>query len=187
VQRTLLRVLLIVRDTWQVLRQMGVLQTELLKRDKTVYAQEVKAEGKELKFADMRFEHFERRRQELLLQAQRQRRHNIMRARRLALESKALTVIEEDGAQAGQEVAKELSSESKAATDEQVESSLVKNERLRVQRMEAIERKRIEKQLAHALDSKESVSELKEKLHNKEIIREVSKINKVLHSACCAR
>ena len=44
---------------------MGVLQTELLRRDKAVYAQEVHAEGKEIKFADMRFEHFERRRQEL--------------------------------------------------------------------------------------------------------------------------
>jgi hypothetical protein len=168
------------RDTRQVLRQMGVLQTELLRRDKTVYAQEVKSEGKELKFADMRFEHFERRRLELLQQAQRQRRHNIMRARRLALESsKALTVIEEDSAQAGQEVAKELSSDSKAVAEEQVESSLVRNERLRVQRMEAIERKRVEKQLAHALDAKESVSELKEKLHHKEMLREVSKINKV--------
>jgi hypothetical protein len=164
----------------QVLRQMGVLQTELLRRDKAVYAQELKAEGKELKFADLRFEHFERRRQDLLLQARRQRRYNIMRARRLQLESsKALTVIEEESAQGGQEVAKELSSESRTAIGEQVESSLVKNERLRVQRIEAIERKRIEKQLAFALDSKETVSELQEKLHQKEVIREVSKINKV--------
>ena len=159
---------------------MDVLQTELLRRDKAVYAQEVHAEGKEIKFADMRFEHFERRRQDLLQQAKRQRRHNIMRARRLQLESsKALTVIEEDSAQEGQEVAKELSSESKAAGD-YVESSLVKNERLRVQRIEAIERKRIEKQLAFALDSKETVSELQEKLHQKEVIRQVSKIHKVL-------
>ena len=76
-------------------------------------------------------------------------------------------------------MAKELSSESKAAGD-YVESSLVKNERLRVQRIEAIERKRIEKQLAFALDSKETVSELQEKLHQKEVIRQVSKIHKVL-------
>jgi hypothetical protein len=161
---------------------MGVLQTELLRRDKSVYAQEVKSEGKELKFADMRFEHFERRRQELLQQAKRQRRQNIMRARRLQLEtSKAMTVIEEETPEAEREVSKELSTESKAsaAAGEQVESSLVKNERLRVQRIEAIERKRIEKQLAFALDSKESVSELQEKLQQKEMIREVSKINKV--------
>jgi hypothetical protein len=165
----------------QVLRQMGVLQTELLRRDKSAYAQEVHAEGKEIKFADMRFEHFERRRQDLLQQAKRQRRHNIMRARRLQLESsKALTVIEEDSAQEGQEVAKEMSSESKAAVGNYVESSLVKNERLRVQRIEAIERKRIEKQLAFALDSKETVSELQEKLHQKEVIRQASKIHKVL-------
>jgi hypothetical protein len=163
---------------------MGVLQTELLRRDKSVYAQEVKSEGKELKFADMRFEHFERRRQELLLQAKRQRRQNIMRARRLQLEtSKALTVIEEEAPETEHDVAKELSSESKAAAGEQVESSLVRNERLRVQRIEAIERKRIEKQLAFALDSKETVSELQEKLHQKEMIREVSKINKV--TLCC--
>ena len=65
---------------------MGVLQTELLRREQSAYAQEVRAEGKELKFADMRFEHFERRRQELLQQAKRQRRQNIMRSRRLQLE-----------------------------------------------------------------------------------------------------
>jgi hypothetical protein len=159
---------------------MGVLQTELLRRDQSMYAQEVKSEGKELKFADMRFEHFERRRVELLQQARRLRRQNIMRARRLQLEtSKAMTVIEEEAPQSEQEVAKELSSESKAAAGEQVESSLVKNERLRVQRIEAIERKRIEKQLAFALDSKETVLELQEKLQQKEIIRQVSKINKV--------
>jgi hypothetical protein len=162
---------------------MGVLQTELLRRDKSAYAQEVKSEGKELKFADMRFEHFERRRVELLQQARRQRRQNIMRARRLQLEtSKAMTVIEEETPQAEQEVAKELSAESKLAAGEQGESSLVKNERLRVQRIEAIERKRIEKQLAFALDSKETVLELQEKLQQKEIIRQVSKINKVLTS-----
>jgi hypothetical protein len=167
---------------------MGVLQTELLRREQAAYAQEVRAEGKELKFADMRFEHFERRRQELLQQAKRQRRQNIMRSRRLQLElSKALPVIEEDGVQAAQEVARELSSESKAAAGEYVESSLVKNERLRVQRAEAIERKRIEKQLAFALDSKETVSELQEKLHQKEIIREVSKIHKVRHGTHCLR
>jgi hypothetical protein len=161
---------------------MGVLQTELLRREKSSYAQEVKSEGKELKFADMRFEHFERRRQELLQQAKRQRRQNIMRARRLQLEtSKALPVIEEDSAQPGQAVGKELSSDSKIAAEEHVESSLVRNERLRVQRIEAIERKRIEQQLAFALDSKETVSELQEKLHQKEVIREVSKIHKV----CC--
>ena len=98
--------------------------------------------------------------QELLLQAKRQRRQNIMRARRLQLEtSKALTVIEEEAPETEHDVAKELSSESKAAAGEQVESSLVRNERLRVQRIEAIERKRIEKQLAFALDSKETVSE----------------------------
>jgi hypothetical protein len=166
----------------QVLRQMGVLQTELLRRDKSVYAQEVKSEGKELKFADMRFEHFERRRVELLQQARRQRRQNIMRARRLQLEtSKAMTVIEEDAAENEQGVAKELSSESKAAAGDREESSLVKNERLRVQRIEAIERKRIEKQLAFALDSKETVLELQEKLQQKEVIRQVSKINKVSH------
>jgi hypothetical protein len=161
---------------------MGVLQTELLRREKSSYAQEVKSEGKELKFADMRFEHFERRRQELLQQAKRQRRQNIMRARRLQLEtSKALPVIEEDGAQPGQAVGKELSSDSKNAAEDHVESSLVRNERLRVQRIEAIERKRIEQQLAFALDSKETVAELQEKLHQKEVIREVSKIHKV----CC--
>lgn len=161
---------------------MGVLQTELLRRDKSVYAQEVKSEGKELKFADMRFEHFERRRVELLQQARRQRRQNIMRARRLQLEtSKAMTVIEEDAAENEQGVAKELSSESKAAAGDREESSLVKNERLRVQRIEAIERKRIEKQLAFALDSKETVLELQEKLQQKEVIRQVSKINKVSH------